>query len=53
MIEKILSLLKKDFVYLELEKKDALAFWDSLAGYIKAVYYCCFFLTCIVLSSAY
>ena len=40
--EKILGLLKKNYVYLGLEKKNATALQDSLAGYIEVVCYCCF-----------
>lgn len=35
----ILGLLKKDFIRLGIEKKNALGFRDSLIGFIKAVYY--------------
>ena len=41
--EKILGLLKKNFVYLRLEKKNISVFQDSLTGNIKAIYYYCFF----------
>ena len=40
-MEDILSLLKKDYVYLELKKKDAAALQDGLASYIKAVHHYC------------
>ncbi len=36
-VEMILGLLKKDYIYLELEKKEAMALQDSLANCIKAV----------------
>lgn len=37
--KEILDLLKKDFIYLELEKKNTSAFQDSFASYIKAICY--------------
>lgn len=40
--KEISGLLKKDFVYCGLEKKDASGFPDSLTGFIKAIRYCCF-----------
>ena len=50
MAEEILGLLKKDYVYLGLEKKDAMTLQDGLTGHIKAICYCCFaFLTHIIL----
>ena len=42
MAKEISDLIKKNYVYLRLEKKDATALQDSLAGYIKAICYCCF-----------
>ena len=42
MAEEILGLLKKDYVYLGLEKKDAMTLQDGFAGYIKAICYYCF-----------
>ena len=42
MVEEISGLLKKDYVHLGLEKKNATALQDSLASYIKAVRYYCF-----------
>lgn len=38
-VEKILDLLKKDFVHLRLKKKNASVFGDSLAGFIIAICY--------------
>ncbi len=40
MAEKISGFIKKDYVNLGLEKKEAIAWRDSFAGYIKAVRYC-------------
>ena len=42
MTKEILSLFKKDYVYLELKKKDTMALQDGLVGYIKVICYCCF-----------
>ncbi len=48
-VEEILGLIKKDYVNLGLEKNEAITLQDSLAGYIKAIRYCCFALpTCTV-----
>ncbi len=38
-MEKILGLLKKDYINLGLEKKEATALRDGFADYIKAVHY--------------
>ena len=45
MAEEILGLLKKDYVYLRLEKKDTTALQNSVASYIKVIHYCCFALS--------
>ena len=42
MAEEILNLLKKDYIYLGLEKKDATALQNSLIDYIKVIRYCHF-----------
>ena len=39
MVEEILSLLKKNYFYLNLEKKDATALQDGFVGYIKVIHY--------------
>ena len=50
MVVKILDLLKKDYVYLELKKKDPTALQDSFASYIETIYYCCFALLIYTIS---
>ena len=42
MVEEILGFLQKNFIYLGLKKNAAIGLQDGLAGYIKAVHYCCF-----------
>lgn len=42
MAKKILSLLKKAYIYLKLEKKDATTLQNGFIGYIKAISYYCF-----------
>ena len=42
MAEEILGLLKKNYINLGLEKKDAMALQDGLTGYIKIAHYYCF-----------
>ena len=50
MAKKISGLLKKNYIYLGLEKKDATALQDSLAGYIKVVCYYCFAISTRIVS---
>lgn len=53
-VEKISKLLKKDFVYINLGKKESTSLQDNFNGYIKAISYLCFFLSISsVPSSAY
>ncbi len=48
--EEISGFIKKDYVNLGLEKKEATALQDSLVGYIKAIHYCCFALPTRIVS---